>query len=125
MAKDLRVALICAALEEKCKITLAVFCKCDLEEKSGSLPFGHGFPNGPWHCQKCGKVTEDSNDLLYEIEPIPGTCHIKIVDHFFCNDMVFEVAAYKEVNETERLITTCDNSFFVNQFEFINHDPNL
>lgn len=125
MTKELRAALIGAALKNLCEINLAIYCKCDPDEKSGSLPFGKGFPPMPWPCQKCGEATENPHELMYDVEPVPGTCHIKIVDHFFCNDMVFEVAAYKEINGTERLITTCGNSFFVNQFEFIKHDPNL
>ncbi len=56
---------------------------------------------------------------MYDIELVPKTCFIKITDHFFLNGVVFEVAAYKEISGTERLITTCGNSFFINQFEFV------
>jgi hypothetical protein len=119
MAKELRVELICAALEQKCEINLVIYCKCDPDYPSGSIPFGRGFPNVPWFCRKCGKVTENLDELMYDIGILPKTCFIKITDHFFLNGVVFEVAAYKEVAETERLITTCGNSFFINQFEFV------
>jgi hypothetical protein len=124
MAKDLRVALICAAVEKKCEIRLALYCTCDPDSPSGSLPFGQCFPNAPWLCQKCDKVTKNSDELMYDIQLVPKTCFIKITDHFFCKDRVFEVAAYKEIAGTERLITTCGNSFFINQFEFIHADTN-
>lgn len=115
MTDENRVKLLVAIGKQLCCGRVTIY-HCDREPVS-STTFGTGFVNLPWVCPKCQQIVQDYDDLKFDIQIVPGTCFVRIGEHFVCKDRVFEVASV-DFSKSAKAVTTCGNTFYFDQFEF-------